>query len=99
MRPNLFQFASSELSQDAMLCWLATWGDPASEVHDKSLHHLGRAFLQALFAKHGRQIPTTIKSIEIRRQYKNIDVLLVINGTIAVCIEDKVGSVEHSDQL
>lgn len=25
--PNLFEFATSELSQDAFLCWLASWAD------------------------------------------------------------------------
>jgi PD-(D/E)XK nuclease superfamily len=99
MKPNLFQFASSELSQDAILCWLAAWADPRAADQDILLHRLGQAFLQAAFAKHGRKVPPIEKPIEIRRQHKGIDVLLVINDTIAVCIEDKVGTNEHSDQL
>jgi len=99
MKPNMFQFANSELSQDTMLCWLAAWGDPASATHDQRLHHLGLAFLWALFEKHGRSLPDIRKPIEIKRQHRGIDVLIVINNAIAVCIEDKVGTTEHSEQL
>jgi len=99
MRPNLFQFATSELSQDAVLCWLAAWGGPGASEHDQLLHRLGQSFLSAAFAKHDRQMPSAINSIEPRRQYKNIDVLIIINGKIYLCIEDKVGTNEHSGQL
>jgi hypothetical protein len=27
MAPNLFQFATKELSQDAFICWLLAWAD------------------------------------------------------------------------
>lgn len=99
MKPNLFQFATSELSQDAILCWLAAWGDPRFRENDVLLHGLGQKFLKALFEKHGRKLPEISKPIELKRQHRNIDILLIINDTIAVCIEDKVGSTEHSNQL
>ena len=38
-RPNLFEFATSELSQDAMLCLMAAWGNPAVRDLDSALHH------------------------------------------------------------
>lgn len=98
-RPNLFQFATSELSQDAMLCWLASWADPAASDQDQALHRLGQSFLQAAFAKHGQQLPNIVQPIQVRTQHRNIDVLVVINDTIALCIEDKVGTTEHSEQL
>lgn len=99
MKPNLFQFATSELSQDALLCWLVAWGDPASATHDQRLHQLGVTFLRAMFEKHGRALPEIQRPIEIKRQHRGIDILIVINETIAVCIEDKVGTTEHSEQL
>ena len=99
VKPNLFQFATSELSQDAMLCWLATWGDPGFATHDQRLHQLGLAFLRSLFEMHGRSLPEIRKPIEVKRQHRGIDVLIVINNTEAVCIEDKVGTTEHSEQL
>jgi len=27
LQPNLFAYATSELSQDAVLCWMLAWGD------------------------------------------------------------------------
>jgi hypothetical protein len=97
-RPNLFEYATSELSQDAVLCWLAAWAAPETAVEDEQLHALGLQFLATLLDVHGRPTPD-ISSLEVRRQYKGIDVLLIINSRLAICIEDKVGSTEHSNQL
>lgn len=37
-RPNLFTYATSELSQDAFICWLAAWADPKFKDADPALH-------------------------------------------------------------
>ena len=97
-RPNLFEYATSELSQDAILCWLAAWAAPEAAGEDEYLHTLGLQFIAALLEVNGRPIPD-IFSLEIRRQYKSIDVLLIINSRLAICVEDKFGSTEHSNQL
>lgn len=99
MKPNLFNYATSELSQDAVLCWLAAWADPEAAMHDPLLHELGVQFLSAAFAACDKKLPAPLHKVEIKKQYKNIDVLVVINSSIALCIEDKAGSVEHSGQL
>jgi hypothetical protein len=39
------------------------------------------------------------RSIEVRRQWKDIDVLLVVNGDTAIIIEDKTDTKDHSGQL
>ncbi len=98
-KPNIFDFATSELSQDAVLCWLASWAGPEAAGSDPRICSLGKDFLRALFAKHARTLPDPISALELRRQYKNIDVLLIVNSRYALCIEDKVGTTEHSDQL
>jgi hypothetical protein len=82
-----------------MLCWLSAWADPSGAEHDRALHQLGQNFLQLVFAKHERRIPTAIKSIEIKKQHRSIDAVVVINKTIAICLEDKTGTTEHSGQL
>lgn len=97
-RPNLFEYATSELSQDAVLCWLAAWAKPEAAAEDRQLHELGIQYIAALLDVHKRPVPE-ITCLEVRRQYKNIDVLLVINEQIAICIEDKAGSTDHSNQL
>lgn len=97
-RPNIFNYATSELSQDALICWILSWSNPDAISLDKSLHELSRRLLQAFFAKHEKEFPT-IEEFKIERQYKNIDILAIINKKIAIPIEDKRNSREHSDQL
>lgn len=103
-RPNLFKYATSELSQDAFLCWLLKWADHKFKDCDPSLHKIGFEFLSAIFKKHG-EVPPQEVSVKIKKQYKNIDIFAIItardnsNESYAVIIEDKVHSSEHSDQL
>ena len=100
MRPNLFDFAPSELSQDAFLCWLLAYADPLHASDRPAIHALGREFLALMFAKDASAPPpTSIQSVRVQRQVEGIDILCVVNGTIAVVIEDKVGTTEHSGQL
>lgn len=89
-RPNLFNFATSELSQDAFICWLASWANPALRQQNEALHATATAFLDRLLeVGRGPKIPE-IRSIEIRKQWNHIDVLLVVNGNTVIVIEDKV---------
>ena len=41
--PNLFAFATSELSQDAFICWLASWADPSCRSLDAPMHETASA--------------------------------------------------------
>lgn len=97
-RPNLFQYATSELSQDAMLCWLVAWADPKAEAHDAGMHRLGLRFLDLLFQRSDRTRPD-VRSVRVCRQKYNIDILAVVNDEYTVLIEDKTFTREHSDQL
>jgi hypothetical protein len=99
MKPNLFSFATSELSQDAVLCWLAAWADPDVAHLDPILHNLGKSFLNLVFRNRGIQLSDSIKRLQNKRQYKKIDVLIIVDDLFAVLIEDKAGTTEHSNQL
>ncbi|MBM7649260.1 hypothetical protein JOC78_002213 [Bacillus ectoiniformans] len=96
--PNLFRFATSELSQDAFLCWLMSWAEPAFRSVDLPLHDTAQAFIRAIFTAHNQTMPD-IKSITITRQFKSLDILTVINEKFAILIEDKTYTKDHSDQL
>ena len=100
--PNLFKFATSELSQDAFICWLLSWADQdyqtGSDKH-KALNRLATSMLALFFKKAGNSLPSRIDKIVVKRQVSNIDAFCIINDTYCVLIEDKVGSVQHSDQL
>ncbi|MEC1894865.1 MAG: PD-(D/E)XK nuclease family protein [Bacillota bacterium] len=96
--PNIFDYATSELSQDAFLCWLMAWSESPYRSLDCSLYEAANQFLAAIFNLHGLTAPV-IDSIEIKRQFKSLDILTIVNDTYAILIEDKTFSKNHSDQL
>ena len=99
MKPNLFHYATSELSQDAMLCWLFSWADEKHKGDDPALHDLGKKFLDSIYQRTNGKPPANYHSIEIHQQDGGIDILCIVNGDCAIIIEDKVGTKQHSDQL
>lgn len=98
-RPNLFHYATSELSQDAFICWLLSWASPKVASNESELTVIAHSLLKAFFSKHNKEFPKIIESLEIKKQYKNIDILVIINGKIVIPIEDKLHTKEHSNQL
>lgn len=98
-RPNLFHFATSELSQDAFLCWLLAWAETGHRTVDEPLHRAGAEFLSALLQRARIQPPATFQAVRIDRQFEKLDVLALVNDDIAVLIEDKTHTKQHSGQL
>lgn len=95
MKPNLFDWAASELSQDAFICWLMAWSDPVHKKYAYELNNCANNFIKEITDnKIG-----SISSIKIKKQFKNIDVLVHINNTDIIVIEDKVYSSENNNQL
>lgn len=104
-RPNLFHYATKELSQDAVICWLIDWAgqgkclDPGHE----ELRRCGLRFVNAML-NHKRDVRTAVKLgtvIETRvcRQELGIDVLARIDNKRVLLIEDKTDTKEHGEQL
>ncbi len=108
---NLFQvlkFEHGEIRHSNVLAWIL---DPAES------HGLGEVFLRKWLMRtihefSGEAAPPVsaaeidgwkLQSVEVRREWKNIDVLMLITveggQQWVVCIENKVNSVQHSDQL
>ena len=101
--PNIFQIlriTNNEIRHSNFLSWLL---DP------KESHKLGdiflKRFLREVFSsdKFGEidQIDVEgmdLSKVEIQREWKNIDILIILEGVV-VCIENKVLSKEHSNQL
>ena len=86
---NLFEFATGELSQDAFLCWCANWVN----FKEEKLYEMGRSFVQTISGV------CNVEKVDIFRQYEKIDVLLIINNSVAVIIEDKTFTSEHDNQI
>ena len=95
-RPNLFDYATSELSQDAFLTWLIQWADKDYQKIDSSLNACAVLFVQKLL---GVKSDYSISKVETGKQWNNIDVWALINQKNFLVIEDKKGTKEHSDQL
>ena len=97
--PNIFNFATSELSQDAFICWLLSWASPDLKLEDKGLHDCGTALIAAFFYKMKIKKPSKFECVKVHKQYKNIDVLCVVNNEYPIIIEDKTDTKNHSKQL
>lgn len=76
--PNLFNFATSELSQDAFLCWLVSWAHREQRTNDAALHETAVALLNRLLALHGIPAPAAYESLEVQRQHRGIDILVPV---------------------
>ena len=104
-KPNLFEYATKELSQDAMICWLIDWaGQPKTVApEDEELRRWGRRFVCALLNhKRGGKDPVELGDefgTKILRQERSIDVLARIDGEHVLLIEDKTGTKDHGKQL
>ena len=99
--PNLFQFATSELSQDAVICWLVA----CAGANDGALRECGLEFVRALVL-HGRDDhrgPCEVADVSHpERQYKRIDVYFqaTVDGRrVSFVIEDKTDTEMHGDQM
>ncbi|WP_456274657.1 PD-(D/E)XK nuclease family protein [Bacillus sp. AK031] len=97
-RPNLFSYATSDLSQDAFLCWLLEWGDPQHQPADMALHNAGTQFITDIFSKHQLHAPA-IHSIQITRQAADLDILATINDEFAILIVGKSITADQTNQL
>jgi len=96
--PNLFSFATSELSQDAFLCWILAWANPKFKSENPLLQACGEAFIRDLLAQKSITFDI-VESVEVRKQDQHIDVLCIVNGIYAIIIEDKTSTSSHGDQL
>ncbi|WP_349664379.1 PD-(D/E)XK nuclease family protein [Cellulophaga lytica] len=101
--PNIFQIlgvARTEIRHSNFLAWL---------LNPNGSHGLGKLFL----TKFLRGISTSdvateldefeieelnFNNVEIRREWKNIDLLLIFDSLV-ICIENKIDSKDHSNQL
>lgn len=94
--PNIFSFATSELSQDAMFAWLISWSAPEYAAADPELHRIGQNFVRLLA---GKESDFKIACVDVGRQWENIDIWAEINDNTFLIVEDKTGTSIHDDQL
>ncbi|MFT4415570.1 hypothetical protein ACLM5H_17075 [Fredinandcohnia humi] len=104
--PNLFSFATSELSQDAFLCWLFEHLKKDNHgVTNKVAKHLLDTIVDKYTQLNPNQNHTNLRSYtlkSIKQQVYNIDILLTFESDIQseklyMIIEDKVSSGESRE--
>lgn len=91
IEPNIFEFATSELSQDAVICWILSF------YNDKNskLYNLAKELLSS-FVK----LDAKDNKIEIKQQFYKTDILIHLPNTKkVVIIEDKTYTSEHDEQI
>ena len=99
MKPNIFDIATKELSQDAFITWLLTFADNDNQQYDKELNLCAKEFVSMLIKKQIPNFNDPIDTVKAGRQWENIDIWAEVNGKYLIIIEDKTISSEHSNQL
>ena len=64
MKPNIFDIATKELSQDAFITWLLAFADNDNQQYDKELNLCAKEFVSMLIKK---QIPNFNEPIQLRQ--------------------------------
>ncbi len=98
MRPNIFKFATSELSQDAFICYvLDYYADIYKEKYELE-NKFARFFIDKIIEK--IEIKNLeINSLKVEKQFMKMDVLLILNEEIYIIIEDKTFTSERKNQM
>lgn len=100
---NIFKFATKELSQDAFICWLINWINYKQD--NQQLYNKAQKILKHILECKEYEENLENFDIEIIKQYKSIDVLVLLKeknkGDIkyAIIIEDKTFTTEHDKQI
>jgi hypothetical protein len=92
MEPNLFDYATKELSMDAFFCWLFAWLENKYKEHP--LNKIANNIINNITGE-----IIYIENIKIEQQYKDIDFYLRINNSIIIVFEDKTDTTIHDNQL
>ena len=95
---NLFYYATSELSQDAFICYLCSFALKSGEEKDRALVECAKELIKRFCGNHFKSMDFTLTGI--KKQFKHIDVLLSLTydgREYEIIIEDKIFTDEHDD--
>ena len=89
MKPNIFDYATSELSQDAFFAYLMNWADPKYKSTDTNLNKLGEGFVKLLIHTKDKSF-SKVNNINVLKQWNKIDIAVEVNNKYFIIIEDKI---------
>lgn len=89
---NLFDYATSELSQDAVICWCLNWlNEPEAELYPLAVD---------LLKKMGEVTLEKGQTLRTIQQFYKTDILICLAGkNRVILVEDKTDSSEHDEQI
>lgn len=99
MKPNIFDIATKELSQDSFITWLLQFADDKYLNTDQRLCECGKEFTRQLIKRQVPNFGENIFKVEAGRQWENIDIWAEVNNKYLIIIEDKTSTSYHSNQL
>lgn len=91
--PNIFDYATSELSQDAFLSWLFSWAE--NQYEKNVLHNCAIETLNLFMNTNLKKV----NKVDVYKQEKHIDLIVSVDDKYFLVIEDKINSSEHDNQL
>ncbi|MDA8009071.1 MAG: PD-(D/E)XK nuclease family protein [Pirellulales bacterium] len=111
--PNIFAFATSERSQDAVLAYMLKWASRDHKDANPDMHKLGKKFLRALLecTQYGATSGMHFTKVSVETQKKTtkpgegktragrVDVQVEVNDEICLVIEDKTHTNRHEGQI
>ena len=101
IKNNIFDFATKELSQDALLCWLI---NGINYEENKELYDKAKIFLNHILKEYDKKLEIDVYSVKIYRQYYHVDIFVLLENkynknNIGIIIEDKKLTSEHDNQI
>ena len=103
MDHNLFRYATSELSQDAFLCWLLSYAMEDGRNSNLILHDCALAMLERMCKQKDDKKIVPKAVLNIYRQFYHMDAVIhfqtITGEEYYLIIEDKTYTNEHDDQL
>lgn len=99
MKPNIFELATTELTQDAFITWLLLYASPELSSYDARLNQCGQDFIKSMLQLQIPGFNEEITKVDAGRQFENIDIWAKVNDRYFIIIEDKVNTTHHSNQL
>jgi hypothetical protein len=104
MKPNIFDYAAKELSQDAFVAWLLNYADPSRRdrdytFDDEGLFACGTKLIREMLFTHDITIDSKIKKVTADRQWEGIDIwaeVELMNGKkYLIIVEDNTNTIQH----
>ncbi len=98
-RPNIFKYATRELSQDAMICWFLE----CLRSENKIYKDIGVEFIKFILEREDITENDIVLYVDsLKAQYYHMDVYAVVcvnNEAIPLIFEDKTNTYLHGDQM